>query len=309
MTANTPTPSVLFVDDDEAMRSSIQELFVELGWQYQIVCDGLDALKATDLKKFDIVITDYQMPGMGGLELLKKLREKDPRQGIIIVTGVCSPTEAAELVKSGVNDFIEKPITLGSLERSVERLLAVLQDSKEDDRMSRSMVEFTCRYDLSTKEAASQRPNLRILDHLCDAGKLDNKIKQRIQLAFQEAFTNSLEHGNLELDSKWKNSIDHQGRDKFTALRKERLTEDKFASRRIYVDTSFEGGELIIEIKDQGPGFVQGDVEVTRNSEIDALNFYGRGIKLMTAIMDLVHYTDDGTRVVMSKTLIPPTQK
>ena len=77
---------ILVVDDEENIRELYREEFEELGYAVTTVSDGVEALKAMDTARFDLVTLDMRMPDMDGIEALRKMKEKDSTLPVIICT-------------------------------------------------------------------------------------------------------------------------------------------------------------------------------------------------------------------------------
>jgi hypothetical protein len=118
----------------------------------------------------------------------------------------------------------------------------------------------------------------------------------------QEAVLNGLEHGNLELDSQWKEEIGQDGSDKFSSVRKERLADPSYADRYVYVTLQFSDGSLEITVRDEGKGFLNSKV-VQANGKVDSLACSGRGLALMSSAVDEVRFGKNGSVVTMIKRL------
>ena len=141
---------------------------------------------------------------------------------------------------------------------------------------------------------------LHVLEQLSNAGRIDEKTARQIKLCIQEALTNSLDHGNLELESVWKEDIDEQGIDKYTKVRKERLADRQFANRLIFIDADFDGTQLAVMIKDQGKGF---DISKKTKEAKDNQDNHGRGLFLLNEILDDISFSKGGTEVLLVKSL------
>ncbi|HET6364073.1 MAG: response regulator [Nitrospirota bacterium] len=77
---------ILVVDDEENIRQLYKEEFEEMGYEVTMVADGIQALRALDTKKFDLVTLDMRMPDIDGIETLRKMKEKDSTLPVIICT-------------------------------------------------------------------------------------------------------------------------------------------------------------------------------------------------------------------------------
>ena len=97
------------IDDDEAVRESLLFLFDSAGLRAEAYASPLAFLDALDADAAGCVVTDVRMPGMNGLELLRRLQERARRLPVIVITGHGDVPLAVEAMKSGAFDFLEKP--------------------------------------------------------------------------------------------------------------------------------------------------------------------------------------------------------
>ena len=148
-------------------------------------------------------------------------------------------------------------------------------------------------------ELASMRVDLSVIDGLVTNGILNARVRKQVELAFQEALSNSLEHGNLELDSAWREEFDARGVDRYSVTRAERLMDPKFGSRKVTIIVECDEERLEIRIGDEGPGFIPRPRAI---SEGDTLSS-GRGLALIEECLDEVRYERGGREVVMRKKL------
>ncbi len=102
-------PRVLVVDDDEAVRSSLKMIFEYDGYEVLLAANGPVGLKMAEQEAPDLVLLDIKMPQMDGLEVLRRLRERDASPPVVILSGHGTVKTAVEAVKLGAFDFIEKP--------------------------------------------------------------------------------------------------------------------------------------------------------------------------------------------------------
>jgi two-component system chemotaxis response regulator CheY len=118
---------ILVVDDSSTMRRIIQNTLSRLGYKDVIqAADGIEAWDALQSNPdIEVVITDWNMPNMNGLELVKKIRaeEKYKSLPIIMVTTEGGKKEVITALKAGVNNYIVKPFTPQVLKEKLERVL------------------------------------------------------------------------------------------------------------------------------------------------------------------------------------------
>lgn len=110
---------LLIVDDEESVRDSLQNWFLEDGYDVEVAKDAYDALDKLEESSFGIVLLDIKMPGMDGLELQEKIRETDKNIIIIMMTAYASVDTAILSLKHGAYDYIIKPFNPEDLSRLV----------------------------------------------------------------------------------------------------------------------------------------------------------------------------------------------
>jgi len=115
--------NILVIDDEESMRDSCRQTLARNGNRVEVAEDGSKGLSMLEGESFDLVILDLKMPGLSGMEVLKKIRQYDPEAVVIVITGYATVESAVEAMKSGAYDFIPKPFTPDSLRAIVERAL------------------------------------------------------------------------------------------------------------------------------------------------------------------------------------------
>jgi DNA-binding NtrC family response regulator len=106
---------VLLVDDEEDFLTTLAERLEIRGLTVSTVTKGEDALVKVDEQKFDLIILDLAMPGIDGLETLKRIKAKQPDAEIIMLTGQGSIRTSMEAMKLGAEDFLQKPVNIGDL--------------------------------------------------------------------------------------------------------------------------------------------------------------------------------------------------
>jgi two-component system chemotaxis response regulator CheY len=106
--------TVMVVDDSRIMRNIVKNTFARLGTpcEYVEAADGEDALHQLEANKIDLVLLDWNMPKMSGLDFLKKVRAMDGYKSlpIIMITSEAARYNMIEALKNGVTDYIIKPV-------------------------------------------------------------------------------------------------------------------------------------------------------------------------------------------------------
>ncbi|OFV82524.1 MAG: Fis family transcriptional regulator, partial [Acidobacteria bacterium RIFCSPHIGHO2_02_FULL_67_57] len=124
--------SILVVDDEGGIRSSLQAILREEGWQADAVATGEECVKAAAKKSYDLILLDVWLPGMDGLEALRRLKERDPAPIVIMISGHATIETAVKATKLGAFDFIEKPLSMEKTVLAVRHALDQLRLAEEN---------------------------------------------------------------------------------------------------------------------------------------------------------------------------------
>ncbi len=111
----------MVVDDEENIREVLSNYLDSLGYEVETANDGQDALEKFEVGEYDLIISDLLMPTVDGLELLRKVREKDKDVIFLMITGYPSIETAVEAIKKGAYDYITKPFHMEDVKLRIER--------------------------------------------------------------------------------------------------------------------------------------------------------------------------------------------
>ncbi|HSL98739.1 MAG TPA: response regulator, partial [Candidatus Limnocylindria bacterium] len=100
---------ILFIDDDRAGREVALFNLRKAGYRVEAASDGAEGLAAFSPEKFDLVITDVKMPGISGIEVLRRIRTQAKDIPVLVITAFGNVETAVEAMKEGAYDFIGKP--------------------------------------------------------------------------------------------------------------------------------------------------------------------------------------------------------
>lgn len=112
MSENGTNPTVLVVDDDESFRERLVRAFGEKGYDAKGAKDGESALRLAEEDSPELAVVDLRMPGLGGLEVVRRLKEIDPTTRVLVLTGYGSIATALEAVRLGASHYLAKPASL-----------------------------------------------------------------------------------------------------------------------------------------------------------------------------------------------------
>ncbi|MEM5769087.1 MAG: response regulator, partial [Bacillota bacterium] len=125
--------SILVIDDEKNMRWVLERGLKDCGHRIDTAASGLEGLERAKLHEPDLVILDLKMPGIDGLETLKRLKELYPRLPVVMTTAHGTVETAIEAMKCGAADYIIKPFDLEEMKIVIEKNLAVQELVKEVD--------------------------------------------------------------------------------------------------------------------------------------------------------------------------------
>ena len=121
-------PEVLIAERDKLLRLMIAKLLQVSGYRVITCGDGLQALELIARQSFDLIIADLMLPGVGGMEVLKCVKENQPRAKVILVTDTPSSETLLEAKYAGAYSYLRKPLQL-------RQFLLVLKDAIEHSRL------------------------------------------------------------------------------------------------------------------------------------------------------------------------------
>ncbi|HUN08890.1 MAG TPA: response regulator transcription factor [Aggregatilineales bacterium] len=121
MDLNSETAHVLVVDDEGAIRYSVSKTLQRIGYEVDEAASGEDALSMVKKREYDVVLTDIKMPGITGVDLLRKIKEASPDAIVILMTGFASLGTAVESLRLGAHDYLIKPSSSQDIRASVSR--------------------------------------------------------------------------------------------------------------------------------------------------------------------------------------------
>ena len=119
-----PPARVLVVDDEPSVVDVFQEFLSGEGYELSVATSGEEALRVLPDARPDVILTDINLPGISGLEVMRFAKGLDPEVAVIVVTGYASASTAIEALRQGAYDYVTKPFELDEVHQIVERAIA-----------------------------------------------------------------------------------------------------------------------------------------------------------------------------------------
>src|SRR3954453_12624683 len=153
--------TVLIVDDERTLARAVKAFLAEAGYEAEVADDGERALRLLETLRPDVVFTDVRLPGMSGIDLLRRIREFDAAIPVIIMTAHGTIEGAVEAVKLGAFAYLKKPVDLEELKLLADR-------ARESSQIKQELSYYRRRAtapDLPVAGMVGQSPGLRaVLD-------------------------------------------------------------------------------------------------------------------------------------------------
>lgn len=290
-------PTALVVDDfvmDRHKAGTLVEKATGLTPVY--AANGREALEAMQQQLPEVVLTDLLMPEMDGLELVQEIRSKHPLVPVILMTAHGSEEIAIKALQKGASSYVPKRNLAQDLAGTVENVLAASRGSRNQQRLLECLAQTESQFVLDN-DPSLIAPLIGFLQDSLDRLKVCDEIgKIRVSVALQEALTNSIQHGNLEVSSILREKDDRA----YYALAEQRRKEMPYATRRIYVTARESSGEAVYIVRDEGPGFDPTSLpDPTDPANLERVS--GRGLLLIRTFMDEVRHNPKGNEITMIK--------
>ncbi len=289
-------PNILVVDDNPIDRKLMSALLERIqDWSVETVNDGEQAVARLAEHDIDLVVTDLQMPNMDGLALVKHVRTCCDVP-VVLVTAFGSEKESIAALRAGAANFSHKSRLQRDLVPTVRNVLdwsdSIRRIDQESNRERPEDMQIAFVLD---NNVAQIRHLIETFDGHLPSWAMDERL--RISMALEEALTNAICHGNLEVDSRLKDQEDICA---FENLVNERQDCAPFCERRVRVQAEFSSEQIIFKINDEGPGFdVTALPDPTAPENI--MKPSGRGLLLIRTFMDEVTHNDTGNRITLVK--------
>jgi DNA-binding NtrC family response regulator len=116
--------NVLVVDDEKTVCASCRKILTQEGYNVDVALSGKEALSKLKGNGFDVVVTDWKMPEIDGIEMARRIKQENPNVAVILITGYPSVETSIAAIRSGVSDYVPKPFTPQELSDAMIRALA-----------------------------------------------------------------------------------------------------------------------------------------------------------------------------------------
>jgi signal transduction histidine kinase/CheY-like chemotaxis protein len=169
-------PQILVVDDEPDTRDGCQHILSRMGYPVFTASRGVDALQILEAQPVGIVLLDLKMPGMDGMEVLRRIRQKSETVLVIVITGFATVEAAIEAMKSGAYDFIAKPF-------DTDGLRIVVQRAHERIRLAAETRKLEAERRKTLTDLLTEQSRIRTVVESLPAGVVVTNTEGRVVLA------------------------------------------------------------------------------------------------------------------------------
>src|SRR5580698_5032939 len=131
--------AILLVDDDRHILDTLRDILEDAGYDIETATTGAQATAALDRRHFNLVVVDFQLPDATGLELARKVRERNDFTLVILMTGHASLEMAVKAIQEAVYDYLIKPVDPAQLKRTIEKALDQQRLKLENKRLMQDL--------------------------------------------------------------------------------------------------------------------------------------------------------------------------
>ena len=132
-------PSILVIDDESAIRESLEVLLMLEGYQVRMAVDGEEGLRTLGQENFDLVLLDLALPGQSGLELLPQIKDRHPELPVIMITAYGTVENVVDAIRAGAENFVQKPWDNEKLLADIRSAVARHKAEEENLQLKRTL--------------------------------------------------------------------------------------------------------------------------------------------------------------------------
>lgn len=286
--------TVLIVDDEDAFRFALQHLLEDEGCHVVAAADGTEAqqILQTHADVISVVILDWMMPQMSGIELLRWMKTQHTIEHIpvILLTALDDPARVKEGIDAGAFYYLVKPFQRPLLN-------SILRAAVSDYHNTRQLLHRLSKLERPLAYIEEVTYRIHTLDEAQELAVVIASATPDPEhaMVISELLTNAVEHGNLGISYEEKGKLLDQ--DRWEQEVAQRLASPENAEKKVIVRVKKEQGTLRVEIEDEGKGF-----EYNRFLKIDETRLFdnhGRGIAIAASTLNL-QFAGSGNRVLVT---------
>ena len=293
---------ILVVDDSPTERLRVGRL-IERGLGTVSISyaeNGKAAYDSIQLVLPDLIVTDLRMPEMDGLGLVERVTADGIGVPVILMTSFGNEEIALQALNAGAASYVPKSVLDKHLIYTLENVIALSQGKKNRQRVLQALSHVHLQFVLDN-DITYVPPLISYLQEQMATMRLFNESQLlRVGIALCETLTNAIHHGNLELDSEWRQNDEAE----YFRIAEERRQTKPYCDRRVRMVATLSDQEVRFVIDDEGLGYAVDQV-LDPTDEINMGRMGGRGLLLIRSFMDQVIHNSTGNSITLIKKAVP----
>lgn len=294
----TNNVKILIIEDESSVISFLEVLLAKERYEFMIARNGEEGLKLFRSFVPDFVLTDINLPGMNGIELLERIRIERPETIVVMLTAFSNEEYVMQAMRLGANNYLKKPILRDHLIGVFRKYQNVIENRSYTTKIAPFIKKQTFDYSFGTSVSVVPEVVNQLIEEINGVFPIDVQVD--LKLGLHELIINAVEHGNLGI-TYFEKSVAVMS-DSLTKLYDERLAKPELSSRNVTIKFAQEPNYCEWVIKDEGAGFCPEDIP-SPLGEDGILRLHGRGIFICKFQFSEMEYLGNGNTVRVRKYL------
>jgi FixJ family two-component response regulator len=290
---------ILIVDDDPDLLEALKSMLKVYNYRVDTASNVNAAIKKVTENKYDLIVSDIEMPGRTGLEFLEQLKKGMLIEiPVVLMTGHLSVDYAIEAVRLGAADFIKKPIESKVILKSINHQLIKKRIQQKKEKIDHKVNLFYSQLSFTPYDFLNQSIPEYIIHYISKNIRIPLKIINELSICVEEIISNAFLHGTLDVPS----DVRKKSYRDYIDFINEELNSGK-SDKKVTVEIRYNNEDRILRLTttDQGKGF---NTEYYVRNNQPLLNFdsaTGRGLNLIQILSDRILFAENGTKITIEK--------
>jgi len=295
---------VLVVDESATRKQTLTDLLSKHGYSVEQAENGRQALACLgENNTIDLVLSALSIEDVDGLTLLKKCRDTETEQPVICIVDATEQEKVEDALRCGAKACLTKPLDEDGLLAAIRQVERTRQQHAIS-RLNELIREVKLTFVISSADLSVAKVQKILQENLLNYTPLSEQEVLNLMMAFEESILNAHEHGNLELDSAWKEEFTgKQFETRFDIVKQERLENPQYGKRKLRIELVISSDRIQFTVHDDGQGFNTSAIALR-----DDVKPYGMGLTIIKNLMDEIHFNETGNCITFVKKFHPTNE-
>jgi CheY-like chemotaxis protein/anti-sigma regulatory factor (Ser/Thr protein kinase) len=283
---------LLIVDENSEILDEFESLLAGTPHTALYASDGEEALHSFEETSPDAVLCGLMLPKLGGLELIKEVRERQPELPFVLTAKTTNPEPILQALSLGACDFLTKPLKPAMVQHTLNRIESLSKGFPDVGLAPECLVQESLTleigndFEMIPQVAAVLTRDLRVYK------LIEPRDQFLVNLLLKEALENAIFHGNLELSAQLREG----NFEAFHATARLQSEQEPYCDRKVVVQYEVTRNSVKYIIRDEGKGFAHQNLPDAADPE-NLFQNAGRGLVLIHNFMDVVLWNERGNEI------------